>query len=368
MNAPTRPAMTPPAVRASSTTTGCSSSLRPDQHGLEDVAVELLDDQDRRADDDRGEGALGDERDEHGGGADRDGADDGEERGEEGQHRQRHRQRHPDDQQRDADQDRVDQGDQRDAVDVAGQHAPHPLAELLRAGPPLRAEEADDPAPHAPPVLDEEERQHERQQDRREQVQGRERTGHGAARELLAAAALEALDAVVDRLVDLGLRHAERPQHLARLAAALLDVGAELGQLGDERRDDQRQHHGDQRDPGHDHEQRRRALVHPAVAQAVRERDEQRRQQQRDDDRHDDEQQLARDVADRDGRAREQEHAPCDRRGDRETARDAVRRPVELTGQAVPSCLRGRLRTRHSSEVARAAPRATQGRLPVQTS
>jgi hypothetical protein len=114
------------------------------------------------------------------------------------------------------------------------------------------------------------------------------------------------------------------------------DVGAELGQLGDERWDDQRQQHGEQRDPGHDDEQGRRALVHPAVAQAVRERHEQRR---------------------------EQEHPPRDRRGDDEAARDAVRRPGELTGQSVAARLRRRLCTRHPSHVRASAWPV----LPVQT-
>ena len=294
---------------------------------------------------DRRERALGDERDEHGGGADRDGADDGEERGQEGQHRQRHRERHPDDQQRDADQDRVDQGHQRDAVHVAAQHAPHPLADLLRAGRAAGAEEADDPVPHAPPVLDEEERQHERQQDRREQVQRGERAGHGAARELLAAAALEALDAVVDRLVDLGLRYAERPQHLARLPVPFSTLVPSS---------DSSETNGGTISvsttvisaiPAHDHEPRRRALVHPAVAQAVRERHEQRRQQQRDDDRHDDEQQLARGVADGERRGREHAAPARDRRGDRQAARDAVGRLVKrpgrpLAGAFVADCAR----------------------------
>ena len=125
--------------------------------------------------------------------------------------------------------------------------------------------------------------------------------------------------------------------------------------------------HGDQRDPGHDHEQRRRALVHPAVAQAVRERHEQRRQQQRDDDRHDDEQQLARGVADRERRDREHEHPPRDRRGDREAARDAVRRPVEpagrpLAGAFVADCVRAILQRVPARR--RGQPRALRCRPP----
>ena len=71
----------------------------------------------------------------------------------------------PDHEQHAADQQRVDQRHQRDPVHVAGEHAPDALAELLRALP-RRAEQAGDPAAHLPPVLDEEERQHEREQDR----------------------------------------------------------------------------------------------------------------------------------------------------------------------------------------------------------
>ena len=298
-------------------------------------------------DDRRRERALGHQRDEHGREPDRDRADDGEERRQEGQHGQRHRERDPEHHEREPDEQRVDQRDQRDPVHVAGQHAPDALAELV-GGRPVAAEQTGDPAPHLPPVLDEEERQHERQEDRGEHVERGQRAGHGAARELLAAA-LERLDAVVDRLVDLGLRDAERLQQLARLAAALLDVAS-------------RPRRARTRTAARPRSSTTAITAIPATttsSEAARGCIPRSRSRCASGTSSVDSSsatttgsttsmQLARHPAGGENREREQQHAPRHRgRGD-EAARDALGRARgQLTRYSVASCLRDSLRSRH---------------------
>lgn len=74
----------------------------------EDVAVELLHADDQREDEQRGRDAVRGERDQdrHATGHER--TDDRDERPDEGAHRERHRQRHVEQDQTDADRDRVD--------------------------------------------------------------------------------------------------------------------------------------------------------------------------------------------------------------------------------------------------------------------
>ncbi|HEX8105155.1 MAG TPA: hypothetical protein VF533_21225, partial [Solirubrobacteraceae bacterium] len=95
-----------------------------DDHGVEHVALDLLDDEDRAADDHRRVDAPRDEGHEHRGRTGDHGADDREERGQPGEHDQGQRQRDADQQQHDPDDDGVDGGDEDDAADVGAQRAP----------------------------------------------------------------------------------------------------------------------------------------------------------------------------------------------------------------------------------------------------
>jgi hypothetical protein len=84
-----------------------------DGHGLEDVALDLLDDDDGGQHRDRGRQALGRERDQDREQTSDGRADDQHVRAEEGQHSERKRKPDADDDERQPDQHRVEERDQR---------------------------------------------------------------------------------------------------------------------------------------------------------------------------------------------------------------------------------------------------------------
>ena len=151
------PPRMPPAASATMMTAGCRCTVRRHEHRVEQVALDLLDDHDGRQHERRVEQAAGHERDQHRDEAGHEGADERNEGCEEGDDHQRHNQRHADDGQRDADQDRVDEPDERDAAHVPGEGGVRAAPELVGVAPRAVPEQAEQEAPDALAVLEQEE-------------------------------------------------------------------------------------------------------------------------------------------------------------------------------------------------------------------
>src|SRR4029450_725881 len=90
------------------------------------------------------------------------GSDEREKRAEEGQQHERHHQRHTHYDQGEADQQGVHETDQGYAAYIAGEGGEYPRAHLVEALSSPLSDQADEPIPHLPPVLQEEEGQEHR--------------------------------------------------------------------------------------------------------------------------------------------------------------------------------------------------------------
>ena len=103
------PAMSTPAAIARITASGCTETQRPIRNGWSTWRLELLDADDDGEHQQRGDRAVGDQRDQHRDGAGDGGTDQRDEGAEEDQHADREHERHPEDRGADRDADGVDQ-------------------------------------------------------------------------------------------------------------------------------------------------------------------------------------------------------------------------------------------------------------------
>src|SRR5690606_5899346 len=194
---------------------------------LEDVALDLVDDDDPGDERERDDRPVGHEGHERGEDARERRADDGDEGRDEHDHRERDRQRHPGDDEEGADEDGVDERDERGPADVAAEHLGAAVDRLGELGPPLALEPPQREVPHRRPVLEEEEQDDDDEDGtgddlRRGGDAGDRPAGDGAAREELPGPA--------QRLVDGGGVDRQRPG-----GEEALELVPALGGLGGQR-------------------------------------------------------------------------------------------------------------------------------------
>jgi hypothetical protein len=147
----------------------------------------------------------------------------------------------------------------------------------------------------------------------------------GAGQHLIGdGAALDRLQALVDRLVDVAAADAERLEHRDRLRGAVLQVGEQVFRLREDAGDDQRPQPEEDDEREQRAGQRRRGGPPAPRLEPARQRRQQRRQQHGDDHRQEHEH-HPRGAERHDHHAREHDQrAQRDRRGDRQPLRDGV--------------------------------------------
>jgi hypothetical protein len=308
-----------------------------DHERVEDVALELLDDEDHGHDDQRGDHALGHERHRRGHEPCDDRADEREERAEEGEHGEGERERDPDDGQRDADERRVDERDERHAAEVARDDAPAPAPELIDVGPAPLGELGDDEAPDPLPVVHEEEDEDEGEQKAGDELDHERGAGDHPPADHVAVLA-QGRHGAVDRALDVRLADPERAlgQEAADLVEPLAQPLAQLGELIEDGRGEQGDDPPEQEDGAEHRQQRGERAGDAPAAQEPRERHEEHRQEDRHDHRQHDEAQTDDDEAE-DGQ-----------RGDEEQELQGEERDGTQPGPAEGGTL-GRRQGAHSS-------------------
>jgi len=258
-------------------------------------------------------------------------ADDRDERGEEHQRRQRHCQRHPHDRDADPDADRVHHGHRRGRPDVAdqrGEPAPaghvDPVAHVGRHDP-----DRERPDPVA--VVQEEDQDEQRQQDRRQHLADGHRRGQRARGERALVRA-QRLDQLVQCVLQLLLAQVQRTglQPVADLRDAVADLRGQGGQAAGELGDHEREHAADHDEPADQHQCRGQPARHPQADQLGHRGRQQRRQQQRDGHRDDHDGQVAEDPGDRGHRGQDDEQPPADRGADAQHLRYPVGGVISL--------------------------------------
>ncbi|CAA9518624.1 MAG: hypothetical protein AVDCRST_MAG45-2355 [uncultured Solirubrobacterales bacterium] len=213
--------------------------LAPDDQRVEQVALDLLDEDDRADDQQRVGEPSGHEGHERGKQPGDDGAHVGDKGGAEGDHRQGQHEGHPDQQQRGRNEYRVHEGDKREAADVVLKHPPAAVADLADVVLAPVGEQLAEASVQATPVLEEEEHREQSEECADQQVDddpGDPEEASGEPSKLR----LERVQCVAEGRAQGRLRDG---QHAAEIALdaleALLHVEVETAELLDHRRQDQ---------------------------------------------------------------------------------------------------------------------------------